>query len=374
MPCTACMGTPFCGVPGVCWATRKKRLVLLSASSANEDAQESDALRGSFFTHHFVSALLGAADANGDAQVTLEEAYRYTYEGTLRSTSATWAGTQHPTFFHEIRGAGTLALTTLPSVASQRALLVFPSGRTYLVMDRSNQGAIVGEVLDVAQSRRISVRAGHYFVRGRAGDTLLEGEVDAPAGANVEVRDDRLRRVAYARLVRKGEGVRRSAHGPEAAYLFQTPLKNAEGLCHGALAGYALHLEQVSIGARVAACHGGFANDLVEASTNLFGGELRAFHSWDALPPVSVSLGLAFGGWVLNQSFTTRGEAPSRSTFAGSLALTFGLDLELGAGFSLFTESGLAAFTYTQQSAATESTSLGPFFAFRQAVGVSKAF
>ena len=49
-------------------------LALLTSSAANEDAQESDALKGSFFTHHFVSALLGAADADGDGKVTLEEA------------------------------------------------------------------------------------------------------------------------------------------------------------------------------------------------------------------------------------------------------------------------------------------------------------
>src|SRR4051812_37133854 len=42
-------------------------LVLLTSSAADEDAQESDALRGSFFMHHFVSALLGAADADGEA-------------------------------------------------------------------------------------------------------------------------------------------------------------------------------------------------------------------------------------------------------------------------------------------------------------------
>lgn len=41
-------------------------LVMLSSSAANEDAQESDALKGSFFTHYFVSALLGAGDADGD--------------------------------------------------------------------------------------------------------------------------------------------------------------------------------------------------------------------------------------------------------------------------------------------------------------------
>jgi uncharacterized caspase-like protein len=37
-------------------------VAILVASSAHEDAQESDALHGSIFMHHFVSGLMGAAD------------------------------------------------------------------------------------------------------------------------------------------------------------------------------------------------------------------------------------------------------------------------------------------------------------------------
>jgi len=73
-------------------------LAYLTASSADEDAQESDELKGSFFTQAFVSALLGAADDNRDGAVSLDEAYRYAYESTLRATSSTRAGAQHPTF------------------------------------------------------------------------------------------------------------------------------------------------------------------------------------------------------------------------------------------------------------------------------------
>jgi hypothetical protein len=52
-------------------------VAFLTASSASEDAQESDELRGSFFTHAFVSGLLGAADQDGDGSIALDEAYRY---------------------------------------------------------------------------------------------------------------------------------------------------------------------------------------------------------------------------------------------------------------------------------------------------------
>ncbi|HEX6243435.1 MAG TPA: caspase family protein, partial [Polyangiales bacterium] len=62
-------------------------LAFLTASTADEDAQESDELKGSFFTHALVSGLLGAADQDGDGAVVLDEAYRYAYDATLRSTS-----------------------------------------------------------------------------------------------------------------------------------------------------------------------------------------------------------------------------------------------------------------------------------------------
>ena len=57
--------------------------------SAGEDAQESDDIKGSFFTHHLVSALRGAADEDMDGRVVLEEAYRYTYNETLRASNRT---------------------------------------------------------------------------------------------------------------------------------------------------------------------------------------------------------------------------------------------------------------------------------------------
>jgi hypothetical protein len=87
--------------------------VFLTSSSASEDSQESDEIKGSFFTHALVSGLLGAADENGDGRVTLDEAYRHAYEATLRATSRTWAGTQHPTFEYEVRGQGDVVLATL---------------------------------------------------------------------------------------------------------------------------------------------------------------------------------------------------------------------------------------------------------------------
>lgn len=349
-------------------------LAYLTSSSANEDAQESDDLKGSFFTHHFVSALMGAGDVNHDGKVTLEEAYRYAYDATLRSTSRTFAGLQHPAFRYELRGAGELAMSSLVTMKNQRATLTFPPNRTYLVMDGGSAGAVVAEVDAVDRARSISVRPGHYFVRGRLPDALLEGELDAGAGTETVVQDASLHRTEYARLVRKGGADVRVSNGILAGWQFRTPTKNSSGLCQGAFGGYVAHLSAFDLSARVDFCHAGYDNDTLTSSLNELGGELHASHSFD-LPIVTASFGLGLGGSWMHQSFDTRGVAPSRDTPAGRLAASFGLAIPLWKGFSIVAESSAVTYVFAErrtESATTSDTSLGPWFAFRQNVGLEK--
>ena len=69
-----------------------KGIAVMASSTAQELSQESDELRSSYFTHHLIVALRGAADADGDGRVSLDEAYRYAYRRTLASTSETQVG------------------------------------------------------------------------------------------------------------------------------------------------------------------------------------------------------------------------------------------------------------------------------------------
>ncbi|MEL6545306.1 MAG: caspase family protein, partial [Myxococcota bacterium] len=92
-------------------AVTQNGTVLITASSENEDAQESDAIQGSFFTHYITSGLRGAADENLDGDVTLSEAYGYAYAYTVSRTIGTRGGVQHPTYRFDLRGAGNVVLT-----------------------------------------------------------------------------------------------------------------------------------------------------------------------------------------------------------------------------------------------------------------------
>lgn len=343
-------------------------VVFLTASSANEDAQESDELRASFFTHAFNSGLLGAADADGDGRVTLEEAYRYAHDTTVRSSSRTLSGTQHPTFRYELRGQGKVVLTDVRDVAS-RATLVFPEGRTYLVMEGSQSGAVIGEVSAASRSRRLSVRRGRYFIRGRLKDSLLEGEVDA-SGGDVQVTDDRLHKVAYARLVRKGGSDVTSVHGPVAGYTVRSAMNNSTTPCHGGFVGYDFAFSSVGITPRFSACHSSFSNATLAADVDELGIDLRLYRAWD-LPVVTVDLGVSLGASLFRQTFHAPGVARDRQTGAPSVAVSLGLSTDLGRGFYPLLEVAAQTYLYRFENG-DGAAGLTPAAALRFNAGLGK--
>lgn len=150
--------------------------VFLTSSSFDEDAQESDHLEGSFFSHHFVNGLRGAADRSGDGRVTLSEAYAHAYAQTVASTADSAAGPQHPTFGYDLKGNGDFVLSEY--ARRNEGLLVpaaAPAG-TYFLVDK--QGVITAEIAKAAhEARRIAVRPGRYIVKRRLGDRLRVGHV-----------------------------------------------------------------------------------------------------------------------------------------------------------------------------------------------------
>ena len=94
---------------------------IVSSGAPGEDAQESDEVGASFFTHHLATGLLGAADTNGDGGVTLAEAFAYAARHTTASTASTWAGPQHPTFRIDLGGREDLVLARPASMGSDGA-------------------------------------------------------------------------------------------------------------------------------------------------------------------------------------------------------------------------------------------------------------
>ncbi len=121
-----------------------KGIAVMASSSAQELSQESDALRSSYFTHHLIVALRGAADADGDGRVSLDEAYRYAYKRTLVSTSQTQVGGQHVTLETDLAGQGDVPVT-YPADAKSQLELPGPLEARVLVHQKQS-GSVVAEV------------------------------------------------------------------------------------------------------------------------------------------------------------------------------------------------------------------------------------
>ena len=154
-------------------------VAVLASSSGSELSQESEQLRSSYFTHHLLVGMRGAADANRDGQVSVDEAYRYAYHQTLLATAATAVGGQHVTLEVDLKGHGEVPLS-FPRAAT--AWLELPAGlEGHALVQDKRANAVVAETHKAkAAAVRIAVAPGDYEVTVRQGDRLLRCQALAP--------------------------------------------------------------------------------------------------------------------------------------------------------------------------------------------------
>ena len=342
-------------------------LALLTASSANEDAQESDELKGSFFSHALISGLLGAADSNGDGDVVLEEAYHHAYESTLRATSRTLAGTQHPTFQYEVKGQGSLVLTRPGRARGKRAELVFPTGVDYLVMADDAQGSVIGEVGSRNVARSLNVPPGRYFVRGRGVDHLQEGTIALAAGEVHKVDPAELEQVKYARLARKRGGVRDRSSSLQLGISPRESLTRDFKSCWGGMIGYRADFASFGLHSRLGYCTSQFENDLLRGRTDEFELSAGIDHTWD-FRRLSLDIGAGLGMRFVYQSFETTGNAPSRQMLSPLGFIGLGLTLPISGRFYTRLDSRLEGHLFQYKSSALSNSQLRAALALRAAL------
>jgi hypothetical protein len=318
-------------------------VIVLTASTAGEDAQESDALKGSFFTHYLLSGLRGAADDDGDQTVTIGEAFRYTRDQTILASARTVSGVQHPTFHYDLRGRADLALVDLGSDKT-RGKLTVPASASWLIVRDGGRGAIVGEITADAPRRTLSLRPGRYAVRGRARDALLEGTVAVERGRDTVVDPGDLSRTTYAKLVRKGHGeILTSVYGAFAGPMVASSVIDGAGACMGLSAGLMWVRSDLTFSPRVSGCRGEFANEILTAKTSTFALDVRVAKVWD-VSRVAFDLGVTVGGEILDERFDSRGIAPARTSGAAHVDAGVGALLTLPARF--FATAEVAAQTH----------------------------
>jgi hypothetical protein len=176
-------------------------VAVLASSSGSELSQESEQLKSSYFTHHFLVGLRGAGDANNDGQVSIDEAYRYAYHQTLLATAETAVGDQHVTFEADLKGHGEVPLSYPRAATAQIVLPARLEGKT-LVEDRRAHAVVAETYKAKGAAVRIAVAPGDYDVLVRDGNSLSRCPITAPG----EIDLARCRREALLTETAKGPG------------------------------------------------------------------------------------------------------------------------------------------------------------------------
>lgn len=176
----------------------------LTSSAADEVAQESDRIGGSFFTYFLVAGLRGAADNTRDGKVTLNEAYQYAFHETLSRTEGSRAGPQHPNYDFQLAGSGDLVLTDLRGTS---ALLELPSdlaGRVYL---RDGRGTLVVELSKpMGSPMRLGLPPGTYELSLDAKTERRRGSISIGSSGTTVVARSQLALASGEDFAWRGKG------------------------------------------------------------------------------------------------------------------------------------------------------------------------
>jgi hypothetical protein len=174
--------------------------VLIASSSGLENAHESDRLEGSFFTYHFVAALRGAADGNGNRQVTLNEAFDYARDRTIRDTLHQTREVQHPSYAVNLRGRRDIVLAQIDASPSTVELAQDTGPMQVIQLDT---GVPILELPAGKRRVRLAVPPGRYLVRKPDRDTMLVKEILVQPDIVHVVEEAHLTLVGSARLAAK---------------------------------------------------------------------------------------------------------------------------------------------------------------------------
>ena len=165
--------------------------VLIASSSGQENAHETDALQGSYFTHYWNAGLLGAADRGGDGVVSLNEAFEYARTLTIRDSALAGQPPQHPSFQMRLSGRRDFPLVLL---SKQRTTLVFEQRTGPIEVVRLSDGLVVIESTPGVRRLKLGLPSGSYLVRRRGDDAVWSRVVSLSAGGVTNMNEGELER------------------------------------------------------------------------------------------------------------------------------------------------------------------------------------
>jgi hypothetical protein len=175
----------------------------LTSSSADEAAQESDHIEGSYFTHYMIAALRGAADSTRDEQVSLNEAYHYAFSETLARTETSHVGAQHPSYNIQLTGTGDLTMTDLRVASCSIIFGEQIDGRLFV---RGPMGNLVAEVRKVFGTGVVlALPAGRYSLTLDSEGRSWETKVALSTGVHRELQPADFQPIGRERTTRRGD-------------------------------------------------------------------------------------------------------------------------------------------------------------------------
>lgn len=177
--------------------------VWLHASSDGEAAQESDELQGAIFTHAWLNGLRGAADANGDARVTLEESFAFAHSQTVIRSAKSSGVLQKPEAIVSLREMSPVVLT---QTASRMATLSLPQGKdTHFVVYSAGAKSVLSELWS-SPERRTTLRLppGRYVIHRRNGSIGATAQIGIGEGETRNIEANEFASSTLEALARKG--------------------------------------------------------------------------------------------------------------------------------------------------------------------------
>lgn len=322
-------------------------MAVLTSSAAGEESQESDELQASFFSHHLVNGLLGAADRDQDARVTLDEAYAYAYAQTVRSSGTTIA-MQHPTFDMQIKGRGGLVLTRLAPDRRHGELQLSEAG-VYLISRDRDDGALVAEVAPEKPGARMVLPAQTYRVQARRSREYREYRVAVPPAGRVSLADQPFRAVRYGRLVRARGSTLRTSNALMLLGGGRGEIIAGEGATAQTTLVYGLDLPWFTFETRGRFSRVSTAGaDGRTPRAHTEGGLGIAFHRFVDFNRFSVAFGLYLEGTLNRQTFSGERMTDDRTYASFAMSGLFSFEKALADALSLRIEAGPMTVLFEQ--------------------------
>jgi hypothetical protein len=184
-------------------SSNMKGYAFLTSSNENEKSQESDRIRGSFFTHALLSGMRGAADMTGDGKVTINEAYQYAFNETLQSTQNTAAGAQHPSRDMNLAGTGDIVMTDLRETNAVLFLTPDIEGRLFI---RDATGNLFAELRKMrGRGVNLGITPGKYSVQVETSSKIwMAGEVQVASNGRTQLSMGDMRAIRKQATVARG--------------------------------------------------------------------------------------------------------------------------------------------------------------------------